>query len=335
MKRTSVLLIVAMMVGVGLFVRRDYSKRNKPYIVEFNEELTTSNLHAPELKVKNSDENKIVLSWDKDSRELTVGEGVAWEYALRSGYRIYRDGQWYTDVVDEKYTFMDEGLYPGETYKYQISALTFDNKIEGNLSETVSISIPGTAQVNKKRVVSAKKILVEGDSVAAGIGVGSVASWPSLLASELRVEVINKSMVGSFSSQVLERIQDDIAQSNPDLVIVAIGTNDLWAASTTLGNVSLNQYIGNLERIIYSARSKNIDVVLTNLHPITCCSDKTRVWNKAIRDLGYGQNVPVVDVFTEIEEHGGVKLLIDKLHPNPRAHEIISIEVSTLLSEER
>jgi len=81
---------------------------NKPFLIEFDDNLTSSNLYPPNnLKIEERGFDFVSFSWDFDERELNIPQGSFWEYAVISGFRIYRNGFWYTDIAKDKYFFED------------------------------------------------------------------------------------------------------------------------------------------------------------------------------------------------------------------------------------
>lgn len=77
--------------------------------------------------------------------------------------------------------------------------------------------------------------------------------------------VCNKGVAGNSSSDLLARLNHDVIDLNPDLVIVLVGTNDLLNSKIM---VSVAELISNLERLTDSLRRHGIDVVLVSPPPV-------------------------------------------------------------------
>lgn len=77
--------------------------------------------------------------------------------------------------------------------------------------------------------------------------------------------VWNKGIGGNSSSDLLARMQKDVVELNPDLVIVLVGTNDLLNSKKM---VTVSEMMKNLERLTDSMRHHGIDVVLVSPPPV-------------------------------------------------------------------
>jgi acyl-CoA thioesterase-1 len=78
---------------------------------------------------------------------------------------------------------------------------------------------------------AAKTILVFGDSLSAGYGIRQDAAWPALLAQRLQEKkldynVVNASISGETTSGGRARIDAALSRHAPQIVIIALGSND-------------------------------------------------------------------------------------------------------------
>jgi acyl-CoA thioesterase-1 len=76
-----------------------------------------------------------------------------------------------------------------------------------------------------------RTILVFGDSLSAGYGLGDAAAWPQLLQRKLQesgygAAVANASVSGETTSGGLARLPRALQQHRPQLVILELGAND-------------------------------------------------------------------------------------------------------------
>jgi len=79
--------------------------------------------------------------------------------------------------------------------------------------------------------VTAKNILIFGDSLSAGYGIEVAESWPSLLQAELDrtrsgYKIVNTSISGETALGGRQRIAKLLVQYHPTIVIVELGAND-------------------------------------------------------------------------------------------------------------
>lgn len=77
-------------------------------------------------------------------------------------------------------------------------------------------------------------------------------------------QVINAGVGGNTTVQLLERLQNDVLEKAPDLVIVMVGTNDMLNSRKL---VSYRAYEDNLEHIVKSIKQTHSKVVLMTSPP--------------------------------------------------------------------
>jgi len=83
------------------------------------------------------------------------------------------------------------------------------------------------------------KIVTLGDSITAGYPFGNWASWTTVLAQELKYEVINQGIDGDYTAGMRNRFDYDVLRYQPSHVTIMGGSNDA-AARIELANVSAN-----------------------------------------------------------------------------------------------
>ena len=81
--------------------------------------------------------------------------------------------------------------------------------------------------LNIRNIASAgTSIVCYGDSITRGHGVESNRSYPAVLGTMLRQNVINAGIDGDISTEALKRIESDVLDRAPLLVIIEFGGND-------------------------------------------------------------------------------------------------------------
>jgi acyl-CoA thioesterase-1 len=110
---------------------------------------------------------------------------------------------------------------------------------------------------------NAVRIVVLGDSIAAGLGLAETDAFPAVVEELLRtaghaVEVVNAGVSGDTSAGGLRRI-DWILKQQPDIVVVELGAND------ALRGQPLESTADNLRGIVRRARSAGARVVLLGM----------------------------------------------------------------------
>lgn len=71
--------------------------------------------------------------------------------------------------------------------------------------------------------------------------------------------IINKGVAGNTTVNLLKRLQVDVLNEKPDLVILMVGTNDFLNSKKIL---SYEEYATNLTKIVQTIKSKNCEVLM-------------------------------------------------------------------------
>lgn len=307
-----------------------------------------SNLYSPQIRGENITGSEITIVWDFERKELVPKRGLDHKYTELTGFRVYRDGFWFTDVPKERNSVTDAGLFPGESYKYKVVALTFDNKVEGRSSEEIEVK---TLAGDPNPIINFPKVhhkvtLVEGASVAFGMSAGGKPGWADLVARYLTkrgsrdLHLFNKAIRGSFSYEVADRLGGEVKELNPDLVMVdTAGINDLTPSGSALlanrGFLSMLDFRKNIEKMIESIQpSDRRALILVNINYFDFklrgkdyggrLHRKRAAWNKTVRDVANERGLILVDVEKALIDNGGIELLNDTLHPNGEGHAIMA-----------
>ena len=106
---------------------------------------------------------------------------------------------------------------------------------------------------------SGTDIICFGDSLTAGAGSTEGNDYPSLLSQRLGMKVINAGVNGNTTKDALLRIDNDVLQYNPRLVIIEFGGNDF------LQGVQLQETFDNLDKLIQMIQQKHAIVVLVEV----------------------------------------------------------------------
>jgi acyl-CoA thioesterase-1 len=109
-----------------------------------------------------------------------------------------------------------------------------------------------------------KSILVFGDSLSAGYGIGQEQSWPSLLGQRLQREkrpysVANASISGETTAGGRSRLPAALQQIKPAIVIIALGAND------GLRGLPVVALRANLQAMIGAAHAANAEVIVVGM----------------------------------------------------------------------
>ena len=123
---------------------------------------------------------------------------------------------------------------------------------------------PSKELVLPKTVDAKPKIVAFGDSLTAGFGLSEDESYPYLLQKQLeadgyRYEVLNAGVSGDTTLGGLERIDWALGQDNVEILVLALGGNDL------LRRMPVDAMRENLAAMIKKAKERDIKVLLCGM----------------------------------------------------------------------
>ena len=127
-------------------------------------------------------------------------------------------------------------------------------------------------------------ILAFGDSLTYGTGVNSATqSYPAILAELTGLTVINKGIPGEISQQGLKRLPAVLDETQPDLVILCHGGNDL------IRKPGQKQLKNNLDQMITLIQNSGAQVILIAVPNFSIMLDVPDLYTK----LAKHHNIPV------------------------------------------
>jgi len=178
------------------------------------------------------------------------------------------------------------------------------------------IFFSGCAQEIKNIDSKGHNIICFGDSITAGSGAGEGEDYPSLLAKELSLPVINAGRGGETTFDALRRIQKDVLERDPLLVIVEFGGNDF------LQKISTKQTFDNLDRIVAQIHDHGAIVAIAEIRaPIFM-----NKYKKGFRLIAKKRKAILIpNLFTGILDHPSLKS--DSIHPNAAGYEVMAKKI--------
>ena len=181
---------------------------------------------------------------------------------------------------------------------------------------------------------AAGNILVVGDSLSAGYGLGPNQSWPSLLEKRLREQrpdysVVNASISGDTTAGGRSRIGAALDQAKPAIVIIALGGND------GLRGLPVSAMRDNLNAMIDAARARKARIVLAGMKlPPNYGIDYTRAFEQSYADLAKRHKAALVPFLLEGVAERRELFLPDNFHPVAKAQPIILDNVWKVLKNQ-
>jgi len=159
------------------------------------------------------------------------------------------------------------------------------------------------------------RIVVLGDSLASGRGIGTANAFPAVLQQKLddaglSYEVVNAGVSGDTTSGALRRFERFL-DASVRVLVVELGAND------GLRGVPIDRVKENLGRIIETAQARGITVLLCRMEALPMYGwDYTAAFHKAFDEIGRRYDVPMVP-FILMNVIGNRDLMQpDRAHPN-------------------
>lgn len=180
--------------------------------------------------------------------------------------------------------------------------------------------------------VSAKNILIYGDSLSAAYGMELEQGWAQLLANELESDhtVINASISGETSAGGKQRLAITLNEFSPDLLILELGAND------GLQGLPIKNLKANLDAMIQQAKAANITVILGGISlPASYGPRYIGQFRDTFKSLAAQYELPFIDFYREdfITTEGYIQE--DGLHPTEVTQSIIRDMVLEFLIENK
>ncbi len=175
-----------------------------------------------------------------------------------------------------------------------------------------------------------------GDSLTSGYRLPEAEAYPALVAEALRergrpIRVLNAGKSGDTIRQGLERLPS-VLRWKPDIVVVALGTND------ALRGLPLDDAESALDRIVRDCQASGARVLLVGVRfPDGQSADRARDLDTLYAGIAAARRVPLVPDLVAGVAGRGELLLPDGLHPNPagqqRLARNVTRDVELLLAE--
>ena len=184
---------------------------------------------------------------------------------------------------------------------------------------TLLVSAAGTSNAPVRRLV------VLGDSLAAGYGVNAGESWPDRLEARIRqarlpFTVVNAGLSGDTTAGGLRRI-DWVLRQPVDVLLLELGGNDGLRGITPMSTRS------NLIGIVRKTRAKSPDaiIVLAGMQmPPSMGREFAEAFEKVFSEVATAEKLHLIPHI--LEGVGGVPEMNqpDLIHPTPIGHELVA-----------
>jgi len=158
-------------------------------------------------------------------------------------------------------------------------------------------------------------IVFLGNSITAGAGAGPGEDFPSIVARELNVEVVNAGVSGDSVFDALQRLEIDVLAEDPKIVVVELGGNDF------LQGTSLDSTFANFEIIMQKLKLSGVKIVIVSVNIPLKPSYEARQKEMAKKYDG----VFVPNILRGVISDP--RFMSDSVHPNAMGYQIIAKRV--------
>jgi acyl-CoA thioesterase-1 len=180
--------------------------------------------------------------------------------------------------------------------------------------------------------VSAKTIVVLGDSISAGFGIEVQQGWVALLQKRLAAQhspyvISNESISGDTSAGGLARIDDALRRHKPQIVLIELGAND------GLRGLSPEAMKANLTEMVKRTEKTGAKVLLLAMKiPPNYGKRYIEMFYNIYPQLAAELKVPYVPFILEDVALKTELMQADGLHPNALAQAIVAERIWGYLS---
>lgn len=170
--------------------------------------------------------------------------------------------------------------------------------------------------------LAGKTILIMGDSLSAGYGMGLEQAWPSLLAKrlsekQLDYNVANLSISGETTAGGRTRLPQALVQHKPAIIIIALGAND------GLRGLPLSQMRDNLNAMVDTARRNGSKVLLTGIRLPPNYGPYATEFDNSFSEIARRKKAALLNFLLEPIAAQAQFFQADNLHPTAEAQPLI------------
>ena len=156
-----------------------------------------------------------------------------------------------------------------------------------------------------------------GDSLTAGYGAGPGEDYPSRLSALVHQPIVNAGVSGDTTESALARIDADVLDRNPRVVLVGLGGNDF------LRRVDIAATEANLRTIVRKIEARGAMVVLLGFRFPNIGPTYESMYDRVAKDEGC---LLVPDMLAGILRDPSLKS--DEVHPNGRGYALMAERVA-------
>ncbi|MCM8795732.1 MAG: arylesterase [Candidatus Omnitrophica bacterium] len=156
-------------------------------------------------------------------------------------------------------------------------------------------------------------IICFGDSITLGYGANPAEDYPARLGQMLKLPVINAGIDGDTTSEALRRLDSDVLERNPLLVIIEFGGNDF------LRKVPIQITLKNMKEMIEKIQTKGAMVAVVDISSGMFLKDYAKGFAQLAKEK---EAIFIPGVLAGIITNPALKS--DFIHPNAAGYQLIA-----------
>jgi len=164
-------------------------------------------------------------------------------------------------------------------------------------------------------------IVALGDSITEGFGVGKEQAWPAVLSGLIGRPVLNAGVSGDTTPSALARLERDVLDREPGLVIVGLGGNDF------LRQIPKEETERNLREIIARVQGKGAAVVVLGMNLGMFVDEYKGLYARVAEDMGAYLVPQVLEGILDTPKNRQE----DRIHPNAAGQRLLAERIAKSL----
>jgi len=184
------------------------------------------------------------------------------------------------------------------------------------------IALWGCAKREIKNIDSkGKNIVCFGDSMTFGYGAEPGADYPSALTKMTSIPVINAGIDGDTSTEALKRLESDVLERDPLLVIIEFGGNDF------LRKIPQEVTLNNVKEMIEKIQAKGAMAAIVDISAGMFLAEYRAAFSKLAREKG---TIFISSILSGIITNPSMKS--DFIHPNADGYNVIAQRIYRVIT---
>jgi lysophospholipase L1-like esterase len=193
-----------------------------------------------------------------------------------------------------------------------------------------------------------KRIIFFGDSITQqGVSKNGYVTLIKQALDSTKYNVIGAGIGGNKVYDLYLRLEDDVLNKKPDLVVIYVGINDVWHKQSSHTGTDYDKYLKFYQALINKIQGVGSKVVLVTPSVVGEKKDGTNEldadlnkYSEGIRTLAAKNNLPVCDlrkIFTEYEAKNNPEdkekgvLTVDRVHLNETGNKLVADQLLPLV----